>query len=662
MSIRIGSLLLLLTTSFLGCSPPGSGADGADGADGAAPSTLGAEALTEDGPLVARVEFADRAALAALAAEHAPWEVHHDRRTAVIEVANKDELARLQRAGYQVAIDDDLTALVRQPAHAPGVATIPGYSCYRTVEETYTTAANLAANYPNLATWTDIGDSWVKSAGVGTGYDLRVLRLTNRSIPGPKPVMFAMAAVHAREYVTAETLTRFAEFLVSGYGTNADATWLLDHHDFHFVLQANPDGRKYAEAGNSWRKNTNQAYCGATSSSRGADLNRNYPFQWGGAGSSGSPCSLTYRGASPISEPETQAIVTYVRSVLPDQRDESGGLGAPAPATATGLFFDLHSYSELVMWPWSFGSNVAPNNTALRTLGRKLAYFNNYTPMQSIELYPADGVTIDFSYGELGVASYVFEMGTSFFQSCSTFESTIYPSNLQALLYAAKVARTPYLTPAGPEALSVTLSATTVPAGTPVTVTAALNDTRYNGSNGAEPVQSVAAGEVYVDTPPWSPGATAVAMTAVDGSFNQTIESARVSLSTVGLAAGRHTLFVRGRDASGSYGPVSAVFVTVTAAANTAPAVTITQPRKGAAVVAGSPVTLDGAATDLEDGSLSHKIAWRSDLAGQLATGASATVFLMSGVHQITATATDSQGVSTTATVSVTVGGITSVR
>ena len=47
----------------------------------------------------------------------------------------------------------------------------------------------------------------------------------------------------------------------------------------------------------------------------------------------------------------------------------------------------------------------APNGTALQTLGRKFAYFNNYEPMQSIGLYPTDGTTEDFAYGELGLAA-----------------------------------------------------------------------------------------------------------------------------------------------------------------------------------------------------------------------------------------------------------------
>ena len=60
---------------------------------------------------------------------------------------------------------------------------------------------------------------------------------------------------------------RFAEMLIAGYGIDADLTWILDYTEVHLALQANPDGRKMAEAGQLWRKNLNENYCGATSPS-----------------------------------------------------------------------------------------------------------------------------------------------------------------------------------------------------------------------------------------------------------------------------------------------------------------------------------------------------------------------------------------------------------
>ena len=61
--------------------------------------------------------------------------------------------------------------------------------------------------------------------------------------------MFITGSIHAREYAPAELVTRFAEYLVDGYGVDADATWMVDYHEIHLMLMANPDARKKAEAG-----------------------------------------------------------------------------------------------------------------------------------------------------------------------------------------------------------------------------------------------------------------------------------------------------------------------------------------------------------------------------------------------------------------------------
>jgi carboxypeptidase T len=148
------------------------------------------------------------------------------------------------------------------------------------------------------------------------------------------------------------------------------------------------------------------------SNNRGVDLNRNFSFTWnttGGVGSSGSACNLTYRGPSAGSEPETQALEAYIRSLWPDRRGP--GANDAAPADTSGIHLDIHSYSQLVLWPWGETETPAPNGTALQTLGRRLAWFNGYTPQQSIGLYPTDGTSDAPSYGELGVASYTIETG-----------------------------------------------------------------------------------------------------------------------------------------------------------------------------------------------------------------------------------------------------------
>ena len=519
----------------------------------------------EDGNTVVRVYFDDLATARQIAITFEPLESDYDKGYLVLAV-NSEEMAQLEASGLRFEVDDALTAHYapyNQLAPViPGIQTISGFSCYRTVEETFSTAASLAANYPTLASWSDVGDSWEKTQSLG-GYDMQVLRLTNTAVPGPKPIIFITSAIHAREYTTAELTTRLAEYLVTNYGIDADVTWILDYHEVHFMLQTNPDGRKQAEAGILWRKNTNQNYCSPTSTNRGADLNRNFPYNWGCCGgSSTNQCDTTYRGASAASEPETQAVVNYIQSNFVDSRGP--GDSALAPLDTEGIYLDIHSSGRLLLWPWGHTSSTAPNGPQLQTLGRKLAYFNGHTPQQSIGLYPTDGTTTSFAYGDMGLAAFTYELGTQFFESCSYFEDTLVPDNMPSLLYALKVVRTPYITPAGPDAINVTLdfgsTAPGVPSGTAVNLTASIDDGRYNNSNGTEPSQNIAAAEYYLDTPPWS-GGTAVPLNAADGSFNSTVEGAATTINTTGFSNGQHILYVRGQDSSGNWGAVSAVFL-----------------------------------------------------------------------------------------------------
>ncbi|HKV09778.1 MAG TPA: M14 family zinc carboxypeptidase [Thermoanaerobaculia bacterium] len=617
------------------------------------PSIAQSADVEKTGHLFVRVYFKNLHTAHRIAASFEPTESKYELGYLLLEVSF-DEYDRLQASGLRVEIDPEAAN-----RYSGTNRSIPSYSCYRTVEETFSSAQALVTANPALATFNDVGDSWEKSIG-RTGYDLKVLKLTNSAIAGPKPKLLLNSGLHAREYTPVELALRFAESLISGYGTDADATWLLDYHEIHLLLQSNPDGRKKAEAGASWRKNVNENYCGATSSSRGADLNRNFAFMWGCCnGSSTNPCNDTYRGPSAASEPEAQALQAYMAAIFPDQRGPN--MTDAAPATTSGLYIDLHSSGKLMLWPWGMTASVAPNGTALQTLGRKLAYFNGHSPQQSVGLYPTDGATDDHCYGTLGIASLTIELGTAFFESCTYFTNTLLPANLPVLKYAAKVARTPYLTPAGPETVSVSLSAgSTAPgvaAGTNVTLTASINDSRFNNTNGTEPSQNIAAAEMYVDTPPWGAAPLPIALAAADGAFSSTSETVTASLPTAGLSAGRHILFVRGKDAANNWGAVSAIFLYISSGGgNTAPSVTITAPANGSSLASGTAVTFSGTASDPQDGNLSSSLVWTSSLDGTIGSGASfSTSALSAGSHTITAAVTDSGSLSGSASISVTV-------
>jgi carboxypeptidase T len=374
--------LLLALSAGPAAAHPGHGARGGDAAAERAQERQRVE--------IYKARYPDRATArrAAVTLHNQLLETDHEGGWQIFEL-DGEQVALLQRFGYRIELAADFLArrdafldaldaaqarsdaARRAAGLAPaevGIQAIPGYACYETVEETYAAAQGFTASHPQLAQWLPVGSSWQKTVNQG-GYDIGVLKLTQQGTTGldgqPKPKLFIQSAMHAREYTTAPLSLAFARWLLEGYGTNADATWLLDHHEVHLMLHVNPDGRKRAEAGLSWRKNTNTAYCGPTSNSRGADLNRNFSFGWNstnGQGSSGNTCSLTYRGPAPSSEPETRAVEAYVRSLWPDRR---GPLPTdPAPADTSGIHIDLHSFSELVLWPWGNTATPAPNGAA----------------------------------------------------------------------------------------------------------------------------------------------------------------------------------------------------------------------------------------------------------------------------------------------------------
>ncbi|WP_051260994.1 M14 family zinc carboxypeptidase [Desulfovibrio inopinatus] len=379
-----------------------------------------------------------------------PWTVIPAMHCAVFDVSGAERL-ELEASGYRVRVDLEKTEKYFGSSgivtRARQKRTISGYSCLRTTDELYAACADLAQRRPDLVLWSDIGDSWEKTQELG-GHDIMLLRLGKPAVEGTTaPIVLLTAGIHARELAPPEVAVRFAEYLVSFADSDPEIAWLLATRQIHLIPVVNPDGRAQAQTGLLWRKNTNNTFCAATDN-RGVDLNRNFPFNWACCnGSSPFECANDYRGPMSSSEPETTAVTEYIRSIFPDRRGEADY--DAAPDDTPGLYIDLHSYGEMVLWPWGYTYNSPPNET-LSVLGQALAGQNGYWAGQASGLYPTDGAADDFGYGERGVASYTIEMGTDFFQECPEFEQTIWPSMRKTLLYAFTNGATPYLTPSGP--------------------------------------------------------------------------------------------------------------------------------------------------------------------------------------------------------------------
>ena len=112
-----------------------------------------------------------------------------------------------------------------------------------------------------------------------------------------------------------------------------------------------------------------------------------------------------------------------------------------------------------------------------------------------------------------------------------------------------------------------------------------------------------------------------------------------------------------GRDPQYGYGLVNAAAATVPPGpVNNAPTVSITSAANGSTFGSGTTMSFAGSASDTEDGDLTASLVWTSDIDGQIGAGGSFSRTLSDGNHTITASATDSGGKTTSASIIITVG------
>ena len=255
-----------------------------------------------------------------------------------------------------------------------------------------------AAAHPEIAEFRVIGET---AMGEKIGA-VRVTKDVQKAKDGKKPTTVYVAAQHAREWITPEMVRRLLDLYLTDYGTDDRITHLVDDTELWFVPVANPDGYDYTftDGQRLWRKNLRDNNGdGEIAVGDGVDLNRNSETRWGydNEGSSPNPASETYRGPSPASEPETQALDDLFGDITPQ------------------FMINYHSAAELLLY--GIGWQVAtpsPDDVIYEAMvgDDEHPAVPDYDPDISAELYVTNGDLDSHMQEAHGTLGFTPEMST----------------------------------------------------------------------------------------------------------------------------------------------------------------------------------------------------------------------------------------------------------
>jgi hypothetical protein len=334
------------------------------------------QAFSTDKVILARIHLAEKSQMEEIPSLH--LDIAYVKYGQYLDiVTDEEEVNYLRSLGYDVEIvHEDLVAFYQSRLDL--TKDMGGYHTY---SEVIAVLDSMNMLYPTLTSGKiDIGHSLEDSV-------IWAFKISdNPDVDEDEPEVFYNSLIHAREPAGMEVLLYFMWYLLDNYGSDPQATYLVDNRELWFVPAVNPDGYCYNEytnpgGGGMWRKNRRD--CGG--GDWGVDLNRNWGYMWGYDDEGSDPYCWgeCYRGSGPFSEPATQVMRDFINS------------------RNFVMSLDNHTYGEWLLYPWGYEYIYTPDHNLFVAIAGSMAVFCGYVPATCWEaMYPVNGGSFDWEYGD----------------------------------------------------------------------------------------------------------------------------------------------------------------------------------------------------------------------------------------------------------------------
>lgn len=221
------------------------------------------------------------------------------------------------------------------------------------------------------------------------------------------------ASIHGREYINSLLVMKQIEEFLKGYDHNTYGdipySQLLNSVCFHIIPMSNPDGVTISQFGpgkitsSELQARLLEYYSNDSSSenevywkrwkanAEGVDLNRNFDAGWEEYQGNSSPASEKYKGESPASEPETQAIL------------------AIAQEQQVCCVISYHSSGNIIYWDYGSSGDIYTQDKALVEL---VSSITGYPSQSSIQSNTDAAGCSDYFVLKEGIPAVTIENGT----------------------------------------------------------------------------------------------------------------------------------------------------------------------------------------------------------------------------------------------------------